>query len=33
MSYLVTSLASEVKRTLRKFIDGYNLGVTFNSQK
>lgn len=33
MSYLVTSLENEVKRTLRKYVDGYNLGATFNSQK
>lgn len=33
MSYLVTSLESEVKRTLRKFVDGHNLGATFKSQK
>lgn len=33
MSQLVTSLESEVKRTLRKCVDGYNLGDPFASQK
>lgn len=28
----MTSLESELKKTLRKFVDGYNLGVTFISQ-
>lgn len=32
-SYLVTSLESEVKRTFRKHVDGYNLGGPFTSQK
>lgn len=33
MSYLMTSLESEAKRTLRKCVDGDNLGATFNSQE
>lgn len=33
LSYLVTSLESEVKRTFRKCVDGYNLGGPFTSHK
>lgn len=33
MLYLVILLESEVKRILRKFVDGYNLGVIFKFQK
>lgn len=33
LSYLMTSLESEVKRTFRKCVDGCNLGGPFTSQK